>query len=369
MASPTSKNRLAAFGYFGAIGALLAWIVYRAMTPEPVALTDAADVDAKAPASSDVPAPPASAIDPRRSAALTTIVRKPSAVTIDAERVYFTDTESELVAWVNKSGGEPKAIATGELVGGGFPRLRALLVDGDELFWTTSKSLIKSDKSHADVAGALAVDLVAPTAIALDGARVYWASEIARGASALWSVPRAGGAVPAKLTTLTDLVCGAAVDERDLFFAEFASGRLTRMPKTGGDAKLVSTDCSCHFVLGPDHVFCSTRDPGGRVIRVPKSSSDAGARTIAALAPDSIARNLAFDGARLFFITETTRGEPTRYAIDSAPAEGGAVRRHVGDDATPALQDLAVDDRWIFWSQRPEIGAPNGPAAIMRIAK
>jgi hypothetical protein len=404
VARSSRQNRAAAIGYFGALAALVAWVVCRAVSSEPpgpdvaAPAMDAVDAAAEA-AEPDAGREMGDVID-AKLAVLTNRVKLPGALTLDDERVFFTDYDRQIVASIPKSGGRPVALASSQLLGGGLARLRVLAVDGDDLFWTTGSALLKADRHHPDSAEALAIDLAQPVALAVDKANVYWMSSIrpdsgalgaaddagardgataaaqvlakAFGEMAIFRVARGGGSIPKVVARVQGFGCGLALDAESVYWSEIEPERLVAMPKAGGAARVLTTACGCDFLIDGDRVFC-TKSNGEKVLAFPKGSIGAkGPDVLASSAdgPDAVARAYAADATHLYWIGEQIVGESKRGAIYRVPKAGGKRERLTVEEVGRELEDLAVDDRWIFWSLQPVPG-PADPeeAAIMRMAK
>jgi hypothetical protein len=427
MASPTTKNRMAALGYFGALAALAGWIVYRAVTAETV-VQESPQVTTAAADAGGAPVASASAEAVAHVAGLAVMTNKakiPGALALDPSHLYFADYDSQYVARIPVAGGAMSFVAVSQLLGGGVPRLRVLALDEGELFWATGNAIFKSSKDDTEMAAPLAVDVGSPMAIAVDKENVYWLAAVgvdagaasagtsaasagtgaasadagapsrdagdaaatataanpaeagsplvqAVGAMAVMRVARVGGAIPKLVGMVQGFGCGLAVDATHVYWAEVEPERLVALPKKGGPARVVTTTCGCDFLVDGDRLFC-TKVSGDRVLTMPKSSN--GAKNPDTLASttdgrDSVARAYAVDATHLYWVGEQIVGQSKRSAIYRAPKLGGKRERLTVEEATREIQDLVVGERWLFWSLQP-IPGPTDPdePAIMRMAK
>jgi hypothetical protein len=152
----------------------------------------------------------------------------------------------------------------------------ALAVDATHVYWTALDGIRKSPRESGPASllsspdsGAAPDSLRAPPLgpIALDQSWVYFTSS-----ASVFRVPKAGGATE-RLTLASDdaTLRGLAVDEHFAYFGG-ATGRVLKVPKTGGQSRVIAELESSPTVTAVDDktVYWFDSVPGGGIRRAVK---------------------------------------------------------------------------------------------------
>ena len=169
-----------------------------------------------------------------------------------------------------------------ETLAAGLPGPTALALDANRVYWTDSEGGVNAVALGGGATVRLARAALAPAAVAVDGTNVYWVS----GAAPLtqwfqggvWSVPSAGGA--SRTLTWSDAV-GVAGDSSGVFWtaafgpcpSDADAGVLAVQPEDGG-LSLETADASIEV---PSLLFCfPTSEDGGPASDISCDAADGG---------------------------------------------------------------------------------------------
>lgn len=148
---------------------------------------------------------------------------------------------------------------------------------------------------------------------------------------------------------------GIAVDDANVFWTGYDSGRVMKAPKTGGTPQvLASGEPYPQFIaLDAAHVYWTDGySPGGRVGRVAKDGGPV--ETVVSVEGP---RALALDTSTIYF-TVYGLGSP----VMSAPLAGGQAT--ILADAQPNGRGIAVYQGIVYWGN---LGAPGEDGSIMQL--
>lgn len=199
--------------------------------------------------------------------------RAARSLALDSLNLYWTTADG--ISHISRSGTSPARIVPTLL------RPTCLAVDPSGLYWGNKRGFIYRSRLPGGAKELLVGDTGSPVAaIALDQRAVYWQTT-----SALMSVPKAGGARPVTLHSVSPdsaLVLGLAVDEHHLYWInatghwQTPSGELRRMPKTGGQQTVLTAAVSWGILtmranpLAVDATRIYWANPDGSLLSMPK---------------------------------------------------------------------------------------------------
>jgi hypothetical protein len=193
---------------------------------------------------------------------------------------------------------------------------------------------------------------------ALDGDFTVLAADatdlFATGASGrIVRVPKSGG-TPVELYSGGGFQEGLAADDAFLYWTRLVSGEILRMPKTGGPAEVIAKgqvrpwgiavdDTRVYWACADDVVTGPTAHPTGRIASLAKAGG-----TVQVLAPNEPAPSaITLDGDFVYF-GDAASGYANA-AIKRVPRSGGTVETIVSgrDD----IKTIAVANGWVGWTE------------------
>lgn len=232
--------------------------------------------------------------------ALAAGLAQPTAVAVDRENVYWSDSQLGTVMKLPLAGGKPTTLFSG-------PGVSAIAIDATFVYWTSGLLALSGPGSVMRVpiaggaASTLAGGLDTPDAIAVDATHVYWANRGVTGqptSGSVVSLPLAGGAIVTLASTQLEPFA-IAIDSTNVYWATGAGVAL--VPKAGGSPMTLATAAvSAMAVDGVDvywAVSASMTGGDGVVAKVPNAG---GTTTTLASALGSIAA-LAVDPTSVYF--------------------------------------------------------------------
>lgn len=225
---------------------------------------------------------------------------------LDADSVYFTSASEQAVQRVPKSGGDKVTIVGGQTL---------------------------------------------PAAIAVDDARVFWASSAP---SSVRTCAKSGCASATQLATSGDFPYGLTLDSSTVFWlVSNESGSLEAVGKDGAGAQTLSPKLGyAQWVVADDVAVYFTTAGDGNVIRYDKAQ-----KTSTAIASgESAPHGIAVDGANVYFGTHDG-------FVKKVPKGGGAPV--VVASGQGFVEGLAVDDQSLYWTSA---GGGDADGSIQRCA-
>jgi hypothetical protein len=233
---------------------------------------------------------------------------------------------------------QPKASAFELYSGQDYPT--ALALDGTTVFWATGTQFMMGSLC-GDAPKVLVAKEPSPLALVVDATAAYWIAAAVPGG--IRTVPRAGG-TPTTLTStptpaavsgivLDDAFVYYAVDEGIVSVAK-AGGAATLLSKHGADGPL-AVDAT-QICYGAGAVFCMNKDGSGER-SLTKPVGQRGVQVI------------AMDETTIYFATTMAAPAGTRndWALLSVPKSGGAVTTLSLNEAP--INGLATSATDVFW--------------------
>ena len=289
----------------------------------------------------------------------------PSSIAIDANRLYWTETEYNKVMTLPLSGGNATLLSAAE-------RPTAIAVNGDAVYWVTQGGALSRLRFTESTPTTLATSAGESTGLALSARSAYWTTIAAdgtgNGVGSVLSIPLGGGAVGA-ISATENVPAGIVVTASSLYWLDLntqfplGSTSLVQAPLAGGAPVTLVARASGQpngldaIATYGNNVFFTIQ---GTLYRLPLSGGQS-----TRLATNVAATALAVDGSGIY---ATARGE-----VLFVPLAGGI--------ATPLAQGLfsprglVLDDKAIYFTDADVVmklakppasggqvaGVPNGP--------
>lgn len=221
----------------------------------------------------------------------------------DATHVYFADTptfarDGRAIFRLSKEGGLPEAVALAE------ENVISLVIDETNAYW------------------------------------VDHASKSVRFA------PKAGGAPPrALITEPISIEVGLAIDKEHVYFHRW-KGPIVRVPKAGGEARVVVDPGGTVAAVDEGHVYFFTEQA---IVKAPKGEHGAAITLAGGQRPG----NVAIDATHVYWINEATPNDPHGGAVLRAPKAGGPATVLADKQTRPDCLAVSGDRVWFcnhYWN-------------------
>lgn len=275
----------------------------------------------------------------------------PSALAVDATRIYWTDLGTTSGHGAVYSA--PKDCGAKTRIAADQNDPVALAVDASSVYWLNHDAVMK-----APVGGGGAVKLADVTDDAVDGEVVLDADHVyvATGQRVL-RIPKAGGAAE-ELALPYSSVWALALDETYVYYSE-RGGDVSRVPKAGGSPESLARDqYGLGIAASADRVYWLAlgRDNDGRILGMPKSGGDG-----VHLGDARIASRLHLDGDRIY---ASSAGDLLSVDVRT----GAAARLGSGEAGMPVR--FVTDDSRVYWIAAEVTGEYDTPTySVLREAK
>lgn len=220
----------------------------------------------------------------------------------------------------------------------------------DWVYWTTDTTVERAPRAGGGPVEVLAAPPAPPMGIDVDDGGAY----VVVDDGTLVHVGHQGGpsTVLAKSIGLGGAFSVVRVDDDDVYF-RLSCEELGRVPKVGGPVEVVATTPGCFggFVLGDHHLY-AVDQVDGSIVYAPKNGG-----ATALLVEGSVARAGGYTGAAAGIVAHDD-------AVYWVSADGGFVGKIDADggdmtvvaDGLVAVQDVAVVDDLVYWSEQGRVG-------------
>jgi hypothetical protein len=211
--------------------------------------------------------------------------------------VYWTDSDSGIVARVLKAGGPTEILATGE------PKPYAIAVDSTAVYWT---NILGNEVRRCAKNGALPQTLVGeswnPLSLAVDADSVYWTNGV--DGAEVGRVPKTGGAAVG-LFAINAVAGSLAIDGSDVYVwigegSSYSSGQMRRGSKSGGPMKAVTpleSTWRAKITLDATNVYWCGSGIGNLLKKAPKE----GGAPVALASGDYECENVVVDDTHVYW--------------------------------------------------------------------
>jgi len=276
----------------------------------------------------------------------------PIVVAVDATSVYWLNygpmgMASGAVMRVDKAGSAPTAFASGLM------NPRALLLDGDEVYWATSDGSIQRAPKAGGPPTTLAQNQSAPVALAIAKGVLYWANtgtapSFTDGAILALDL-QSPGATPVSLGVIPGGLAALVVAGGSLYATVFGSGqnpdgslwRVGLSPQAGTPQLVSGALSSPSALVGtPDGLWLSAQMA---ILSTPTGGTTPPRSLVAELTAQPLL--LALDGDRLWWTTLSANDG----RIASAGLDGSSPNTRAHGLAAP--RGIAVDESHVYWTQ------------------
>jgi hypothetical protein len=275
-----------------------------------------------------------------------------SDLSADATHIYFADggfKGGEAVFRLSKEGGLPEAIALEEKA------VDSLVIDDAHAYWVGSgpAAIRSAPKMGGVLPRVVSVDPVAyEQGLAVDGEHVYarrWKGPVVR-------IPKGGGEARVVADPGGSV---AAVDEGFVYF--FTEQAIVKAPKGGQGAAitLASGQRPSELVIDASHVYwinpaTATEALDGAVLRVPK----AGGPVTVVADKQALPACLRVTADRVWFCNRLVSSATTPRInrdprIASVPKGGGEI---AADTMETTLRDILIDGTWVYYASHAKSG-------------
>ncbi len=217
-----------------------------------------------------------------------------------------------------------------------YPVPYGIAVDGANVYWTTEMGgAVMKVPTGGGTPTTLASGQTEPFGIAVDGANVYWT---ARGDGTVMKVPIAGG-TPTPLASAQTEPFGIAVDGANVYWTDNGSGTVMMVPVAGGAPVTLASGQSQPFRIAVDATSVYwTNYGGGTVMTVPIAG---GTPTALATGQDH-PQGVAVDATNVYW--DTFKGG----TVMMMPIGGGTPIQLASGQSLPS--SIAVDGANVYWT-------------------
>ncbi|MCK9423782.1 MAG: DUF5050 domain-containing protein [Bacteroidales bacterium] len=262
----------------------------------------------------------------------------PWSVCTDGSFVYWVEgnMSTGAVKKVSVNGGDVTTLASG------LPEPRAIAVDASSVYWIERNNGSNGSLKKVPVNGGDVTTLVtglrnAQNHMALDANNIYWGDGKAGGGGEIKKVSKNGGTVTSLVSTgILNLKTAIAVDETFVYFYDDLN-HIKTVPVNGGAVTTIGTGTPEAYALYGSDIYWIEYG-SGTVKKMPKSGG-----TVTTLATGSNSpSNLAVDGTSVFWIEFNNPGRVMKVPV------GGGTSTIVSNEANTI--GVAVDNTNVYWA-------------------
>lgn len=253
------------------------------------------------------------------------------ALAVDADRIYYGDSEDDGVYSIAKAGGEPLRIARHAPVSG------ALALEGGFITWIASPG---DAVLRAPIAGGVQPTTLRDRGIFSDvaavGEEVFIAEAIAAGGAIL----RVTGATASRLAAFDGAPRAVMADKTHAFVV--TSTKIVRTPHHRGEVETIASGTRfSHAEIDEAYVYVVAEVEKGRaVVRVPKAGG-----AVAIIVRDVRDAPIEVEGGEVFFF------DAVRPQLRSVPVRGGDSRVVAEDEGFLTVSALEADASNVYVAQ------------------
>lgn len=230
-----------------------------------------------------------------------------------------------------------------------------LLTDATHVYFADSSSsfsggaaILRMSK-EGGLPEAIALDEKSIDSVALDDATVYWVSYSPH---SIRAAPKAGGALPRVVAAEKDgHDPGLAVDREHVYYRR-KGGPIVRVPKAGGEARVVVDPGGTVAAVDDTHLYYFTDKA---ILKAPKGERSAPITLVSGQRP----QELVIDASHVYWVNQPTTRDTFDGAVLRVAKAGGAPAVVADRQTQPACLAVSADRVWFCNQYYNSVSTPS----------